>query len=176
MLIDCSHVHAETMKAALQVSRAPIIFSHSCSRAVCNHPRDVPDDILRMLVDNGGVIMVTFVSSFVAGEFFVRGGNVGATIIEVADHIDHIKAIAGIDHIGIGGDYDGCKNLSRGLEDVSKYPCLTAELLHRGYSDDHIAKILSKNLFRVLKDAERVSVAMKNEGILPSEAIDIPFL
>lgn len=170
MLVDCSHVHAETMAATLEVSRAPIIFSHSSSRAVCNHPRDVPDGVLRLLVKNGGVVMVTFVSGFVAGEFWVRGGKVGATVLEVADHIDHIRTVSGIDHIGIGGDYDGCKSLARGLEDVSGYPTLTAELLSRGYSNDDIRKILSGNLFRVMREAERIRDAMEGENVLPSEA------
>lgn len=100
MLVDLSHVHHVTMRVALEVSRAPVIFSHSSTRALCNHPRDVPDDILRMLPTNGGVVMITFVSKFVAGPFWVRGGKVGATVIEVADHIDHVKEVAGIDHIG----------------------------------------------------------------------------
>jgi membrane dipeptidase len=175
MLVDCSHVHAVTMRAALAASRAPVIFSHSCSRAVCDHPRDVPDDVLALLAANGGVVMVTFVSSFVAGEFWVRGGAVGATVLEVADHIDHIRAVAGVAHVGLGGDYDGCKAPARGLEDVSCYPTLTAELLFRGYSHDDIGKILSGNLFRVLRAAENVSVQMKAEGILPSElALESP--
>lgn len=169
MLVDCSHVHTATMRAALEVTRAPIIFSHSSSRAVCNHPRDVPDDILRLLAVNGGVIMVTFVSGFIGGEFWVRGGKVGATVMDVADHIDHIRSVAGIDHIGIGGDYDGCKSLARGLEDVSTYPTLTAELLYRGYSNNELEKILSGNLFRVLRAAEKVKLEMKLEGIRPSE-------
>jgi membrane dipeptidase len=100
MLVDLSHVHHLTMKAALHTSRAPVIFSHSSTRALCDHPRDVPDDILRMLPANGGVVMITFVSAFVAGPFWVRGGKVGATVIEVADHIDHVKQVAGIDHVG----------------------------------------------------------------------------
>lgn len=100
MLVDLSHVHHITMRVALETTVAPVIFSHSSSRALCNHPRDVPDDILRMLPDNGGVVMITFVSDFIAGPFWVRGGKVGATVVEVADHIDHVKEVAGIDHIG----------------------------------------------------------------------------
>lgn len=119
MLLDLSHVHHETMRAALRVSRAPVLFSHSSSRAVCDHPRDVPDDVLVMVKANGGLVMVTFVSDFVAGKFWVRGGKVGATVIEVADHIEHIAEVAGVDHVGLGGDYDGCLNLARGLKDVA---------------------------------------------------------
>lgn len=170
MLVDISHVHHVTMKRALEVSLAPVIFSHSSSRALCNHPRDVPDDILEMLKVNGGVIMITFVSDFIAGLFWVRGGKVGATVLEVADHIDHVKRVIGIDHIGIGGDYDGCSKLPRGLEDVSCYPNLTAELLYRGYSEEDVGKILCGNILRVMEAAESVRDAMAAEGILPSEA------
>lgn len=168
--MDLSHVHATTMKAAIEVSRAPIIFSHSSSKAVCNHPRDVPDEILRDLSRNGGIVMVTFVAKFVAGEFWVRGGKVGATVLEVADHIDHIRATIGIDYIGLGGDFDGCREPARGLEDVSCYPILTAELLSRGYTKVELVKIMSGNMFRVLREAERISSLMKAERILPSEA------
>jgi membrane dipeptidase len=154
MLVDLSHVHHVTMKAAIECSKVPVIFSHSSSRALCAHPRDVPDNVVSMLPANGGVIMVTFVASFIAGQFWVKDGKVGATVIEVADHIDHLKSICGVDHIGIGGDYDGCTDLARGLEDVSCYPLLTAELLSRGYSHDDLKKILGKNLIRVLKVAE----------------------
>ena len=113
--------------------------------------------------------MVTFVSSFVAGKFWLRGGRVGATVIEVADHIDHIKSVAGIDCVGIGGDYDGCTDLARGLEDVSGYPNLIAELLYRDYTEDEIKKINSNNLLRVLKANEAVKESLKDNGALPSE-------
>ncbi|CAE7682597.1 Dpep2 [Symbiodinium microadriaticum] len=170
MLVDLSHVHHVTMRAALEVSRAPVIFSHSSSRALCDHPRDVPDEILRQLPANGGVVMITFVSNFIAGPFWVRGGKAGATLIEVADHIDHVKDVAGIDHIGIGGDYDGCTSLARGLEDAGKYHNLSAELLYRGYSDEDICKILSGNLMRVLQAAEQVRDEMARDGCVPCES------
>ena len=133
MTIDLSHLHNETMHYVLDISKAPIIFSHSSTRALCRHVRDVPDDVLIRLPQNGGVCMIVFAGKFVAGEFWVgEGGKVGATILEVADHIDHIDhivKIAGIDHVGVGGDYDGASPFARGLEDVSKYPSLTCELL-----------------------------------------------
>eukprot|EP00606_Chrysophyceae_sp_TOSAG23-5_P001119 GSChrysophyteH2.ASY1.ANO1.1221.1 assembled CDS len=151
MLVDLSHVHHVTMKAAIETSKAPVIFSHSSSRALCSHPRDVPDDILQMLPANGGVIMVTFVASFVAGQFWVKDGKVGATVNEVADHIDHIRDVCGIESIGIGGDYDGCTDLARG-----------------GYSDDDLRKILGGNIARALRAAEKYA---KNCTDLPSERL-----
>ena len=174
MLVDLSHVHPITMKATLKCTRAPVIFSHSSSRALCDHPRDVPDDVLEIVKDNGGVVMVTFVSSFIAGKFWLRGGKVGATVIEVADHIDHIKNLIGIDHIGVGGDLDGCDDLARGLEDAASYPNLTAELLYRGYTREEIGQINSNNLIRVLKQAEEVKEQMREEGCEPSEALFQP--
>lgn len=161
MTVDLSHVHAETMHAALDVTKAPVIFSHSSTRALCRHPRDVPDDVLKRLPDNGGVVMIVFLSKFVAGEFWVAGGKVGATIIEVADHVDRVVEIAGIDHVGIGGDYDGGALFARGLEDVSKYPALTCELLKRGYTEEQLGKLLGRNVIRVLKKCEVVSDEMK---------------
>lgn len=161
MMVDLSHVHAVTMHKALDVTRAPVIFSHSSTRALCSHPRDVPDDVLMRLPANGGVVMIVFLSKFVAGEFWVAGGKVGATILEVADHIDHAVKIAGIDHVGIGGDYDGGDLFARGLEDVSKYPAFTCELLRRGYNEAQLGKILGLNVIRVLKRCEEVSKAMK---------------
>eukprot|EP00605_Chrysophyceae_sp_TOSAG23-4_P000971 GSChrysophyteH1.ASY1.ANO1.1071.1 assembled CDS len=171
MLVDLSHVHHVTMQAAIEISKAPVIFSHSSSRALCAHPRDVPDNILAMLPANGGIIMVTFVASFIAGQFWVKDGKVGATVVEVADHIDHIRNIAGIDHIGIGGDYDGCTDLARGLEDVSGYPLLTAELMNRGYTDEDLRKILGGNILRVLRVAEHYSQQCCDHGDLPSERL-----
>jgi membrane dipeptidase len=170
MLVDLSHVHVATMVAAIGASRAPVIFSHSSSRAVCDHVRDVPDHVLQLVSANGGLVMVTFVSDFVAGKFWVRGGKVGATVIEVADHVCHIADVAGVDHVGVGGDYDGCESLARGLRDVSCYPNLTAELLHRGWSDEDVRKVLSGNAIRVLRAAEAVRDRMRAEGCLPCEA------
>jgi membrane dipeptidase len=161
MTVDLSHVHAETMHAALDATKAPVIFSHSSTRALCRHPRDVPDDVLKRLPQNGGVVMVVFLSKFVAGEFWVAGGRVGATILEVADHVDKVVEVAGIDHVGIGGDYDGGALFARGLEDVSKYPALTCELLKRGYTEEQLGKILGWNVIRVLKECEVVSDRMK---------------
>ncbi len=164
MLVDLSHVSADTMADVLRVSSAPVIFSHSNARAIANVPRNVPDDILKQLKTNGGVVMVTFVPSFTSQELAdfnalpeaSRAGREAprATIIQVADHIDYIKDVAGIDHIGLGGDFDGITQLVMGLEDVSTYPDLLAELLRRGYSDEDIRKIAGKNILRVFKAAE----------------------
>lgn len=174
MIVDLSHVHERTMHAALDVARAPVVFSHSSTRALCAHPRDVPDDVLERLRDNGGVVMIVFLSKFVAGEFWVRRdgsrGRVGATLREVADHVDHAVRTAGIDHVGIGGDYDGGTLFAEGLEDVSTYTRLTAELLYRGYDEEGLAKILGGNVLRVLEECERVSREMKAEGATPGES------
>jgi len=170
MMVDISHVHEKTMLAALDCSRAPVIFSHSSTRALCAHPRDVPDDILTRLKTNGGVVMIVFLSKFVAGEFWVRGGKVGATIIEVADHIDHAVKVAGVDHVGIGGDFDGGSLFARGCEDVTCYVALTAELLYRGYTEEQLGKILGLNAIRVMEECEEVALKMKEEGELASEA------
>ncbi len=164
MLVDLSHVSPDTMADALRVSTAPVIFSHSSAKAITNVPRNVPDDILTQVKAKGGVVMVTFVPGFVSQETAAfnalpeaeRQGREApkASIIQVADHIDHIKKIAGVDAIGLGGDFDGITQVVMGLEDVSTYPDLLAELLRRGYSDEDIRKIAGKNILRVLKAAE----------------------
>jgi membrane dipeptidase len=164
MLVDLSHVSPDTMADALRVSTAPVIFSHSSAKAITNVPRNVPDEILTQVKAKGGVVMVTFVPGFVSQETAAfnalpeaeRQGREApkASIIQVADHIDHIKKIAGVDAIGLGGDFDGITQVVMGLEDVSTYPDLLAELLRRGYSDEDIRKIAGKNILRVFKAAE----------------------
>mmetsp|Transcript_2167 Transcript_2167/g.2417 ORF Transcript_2167/g.2417 Transcript_2167/m.2417 type:complete len:401 (-) Transcript_2167:99-1301(-) len=150
MFVDLSHVAIETMHDALDASTAPIIFSHSSARAVNDNPRNVPDDVLLRLPKNGGVIMITFVGSFLVPV-------PPAYISDVVDHIDHVKNLIGADYIGIGGDYDGTTSLPVGLEDVSRYPYLFAELLRRGYTDNDLIKILGANLLRAMRQMEAVA-------------------
>ena len=157
MFVDLSHVSPETMRDALRVSRAPVLFSHSSARGVTDQPRNAPDDVLRELARNGGVIMVTFVPQF------VNADPAAASLADVANHIDHIRRVAGIDHIGIGGDFDGISSVPAGLEDVSAYPALFAELLRRGYSEEELRKISRENVVRAMRQMEEVAGRLRRE-------------
>jgi membrane dipeptidase len=183
MMVDLSHVSPGTMSDALNVSEAPVIFSHSASRALDDHPRNVPDSILSRLKSNGGVVMVTFVPSFISpaakawnASFDSVGRAKGdttawkashpevrATVAQVADHVEHIRDVAGIDHVGIGGDFDGIVFVVQGLEDVSKYPNLFAELSRRGWSEAALRKLAGENLLRAFGQVERVSARLRQE-------------
>jgi membrane dipeptidase len=195
MLVDLSHVSPGTMSDALDATEAPVIFSHSGSRALVDHPRNVPDSILARLPKNGGVVMVPFVTSFISkevkewgdaqaaatneartrlgsdtaafrreGEAWMKGHpQPKATLGQVADVIDHVRKVAGVDHVGIGSDFDGITDLVVGLEDVSKFPDLFAELSRRGWTDADLRKLAGENLLRVLKQAETVSARLKKE-------------
>ena len=166
MLVDLSHVSEEVMTDALAITSAPAIFSHSCARALVDVPRNVPDDVLTLLAKNGGMCMVAFVSDFVSVEFaqwFANkdGKNPGVppivTVEHVADHIEHIREVAGIDHVGIGADFDGATDMPTGLHDVSAYPLLIETLTKRGWSLPELDKLCSGNILRVLRSAEDVA-------------------
>ncbi|EDO35986.1 predicted protein, partial [Nematostella vectensis] len=154
MMVDISHVSNVTMHDVLDVTKSPVIFSHSSAYALCKHPRNVPDDVLRRMPANGGLVMVNFANDYVIYNATRRGITVRLT--DVADHIDYIKNVSGIDHVGIGADYDGVPYVPQGLEDVSKYPDLLAELMRRGYTEDDIKKVAGENLIRVLAKNEQV--------------------
>jgi membrane dipeptidase len=189
MLVDLSHVSPATMSAALNVSRAPVIFSHSGARTLVDVPRNVPDSILRRVTVNGGIVMVPFVTGFVSPAVFlydqstrplmkdlqakygsdtaaitreIKGWRAAhpeprATLSQVADKIEYVRKTAGIDHIGIGGDFDGITEVVQGLEDVSTYPALFAELARRGWSDADLRKLAGENLLRVFEQVEAVA-------------------
>jgi membrane dipeptidase len=194
MLVDLSHVSADTMRDALRTSEVPVILSHSSARAVCDSPRNAPDDVLEALRDNGGLCMVTFVPKFVNPEaaawhaqavaeaaaqgiaqadaaafspfyreYRARTPEPPATLEDVVRHCEHIREVAGIDHIGVGGDYDGVEVLPQGMEDVTAYPRLLEALAQRGWSDDDLARLTSGNVLRVMREAEAGARALQQE-------------
>jgi membrane dipeptidase len=190
MMVDLAHVTEETMRAALRVSRAPVIFSHSSARALCDSPRNVSDEVLKLTAHNGGVVMICFLpgyltergraalaasdaekerlrklypdnpAAFSAGVMAWRQAHQAdkeASLSDVADHIDHVRKVAGIEHVGIGSDYEGFHGPPDGLEDVSKYPDLLLELKRRGYTDDELKQVAGLNLLRVFREVEQVA-------------------
>jgi membrane dipeptidase len=198
MLVDLSHVSPETMRAALAVSESPVMFSHSSARALVDHPRDVPDDILRAVAANDGVVMVTFAPGYVSaarnqwdadqaaeqtrfnnppyvGLYIGQPDRAKAalasweqnhprpvtTLAQVADHIDHVKQVAGVEHVGLGSDFDGIEDAPVGLDGVDRYPALLEELMRRGWSDSDIAKLAGENVLRVMAACEKVALRLR---------------
>jgi len=193
MLVDLSHVSAEGMRDVLDVSRAPVFFSHSCALALNSHPRNVPDDVLKRIAESGGMVMVNFGSYFVDSKITERHAAYKAEELrletlnpgdpqavkdgmkawlaanplwtvplgKLADHFDHIREVAGVDHVGIGSDYDGISALPEGMEDVSGYPALLVELMRRGWTREDIAKVAGLNILRVMREVEKVAADLQ---------------
>jgi len=195
VLVDLSHTSDDTMRQAIEVSEAPVLFSHSSARSLCDVPRNVPDDVLELVGRGGAVVQASFVPWFLTKEgaeanaaslrewdrlkekmpgdpdavrkamdaWFEAEPTPPSRLHDVADHIDHIRDVAGVDAIGIGSDFDGVDGLPAGLEDVSRYPALFDELATRGYSDEDLSKIAGRNVLRVMREAERVSARLRSE-------------
>jgi membrane dipeptidase len=186
MLVDLSHVSDGTMMSALRVSKAPVMFSHSSARSISNHVRNVPDSILKFVTANGGIVMVNFNPGFVSETVRLYEDSMAkrskalqaagvdsaaladsakrwdqsaprATLQQVADHIEHVRDVAGIDHVGLGSDFDGITSVPTGLENVSKFPDLIAELLRRGWKVEDVKKVVGLNALRVMREAEGVA-------------------
>lgn len=168
ILIDLAHVSVDTMKAALKASQAPVIFSHSSAYAKCQHRRNVPDDVLQMVNQTNSIVMVNFYNDYVSC-------GKEANVSQVADHLDHIKMVAGAGAVGFGGDYDGVSRLPVGLEDVSKYPNLIAELLRRSWTEEEVKGALAENLLRVFEAVEKASNHMQTpeETPIPVEMLEV---
>ena len=204
MIVDLSHVSHDAMRDVLDVARAPVVFSHSSAYAVCDHPRNVPDDVLARLADNGGTCMVTFVPRFVtqavrdwghetdrralaegvdlrdlaAYDVVERAHHADSpsppsTLADVVAHLEHVREVAGVDHVGLGGDYDGVDRLPEGLEDVASYPRLLAALRERHWSDNDLAQLTCRNVLRTMRDVEAVAASMTGPDDPPRDVLGV---